>query len=88
MLGNVIGPKSSQQDIHDLLVMLDVDNIDDVFTPLACEACYDVSKSWINKFPDAQKEHRPPTCFGEPHVVKSLRLRIADALPDPEYVSS
>lgn len=88
MLGNVVGPKSSQQDIHDLLVMLDVDNIDDIFTALACEACYDVSKSWINKLPDKQKSHRPPTCFGEPHVIKSLRLRASDALPDSDYITS
>lgn len=77
MLGAVIGPNSSQQDIHDLLVLLDTDNIDDIFTPVASLACYDVSKLWVNKISSDARLHRPPTCFGEPHVIKSLRLRNA-----------
>lgn len=74
MLGAVIGPHSSKQDIHDLLVLLGTDNIDDVFTPLAATACYNISKSWVNKLSTYNDTYRPPTCFGEPHVIKSLRL--------------
>ncbi len=80
MLGNVIGPSSTQQDIHDLLVMLGTDNIDDIFTPISASACYDVSRMWINKLPDNIKRNRPPTCFGEPHVIKSLRLQTSSTV--------
>lgn len=90
MLGDVISIHSSTLDIHDLIKPLGVDNIDDVFTPEAAKACYDKSKSWIKQHLIDVWEHndkgiianectgcqnvRPPTMFGEPHVIKSIRL--------------
>lgn len=69
MLGQVISVNSEKADIHDLLVLLNEDNIDDEFLPEAQRACYNISKAWVNKI-----AFRPPTMFGEPHVIKYLRL--------------
>lgn len=74
MLGSVIGPKSDVRDIHDLLVLLNVDNIDDIFTSIASETCYKTSKKWIAKTYLGSSNRRPPSVFGELHVIKSLRL--------------
>lgn len=109
MLGAVIGPKSDTLDIHDLILPLGVDNLDDEFTVEQEIACYEVSKRWIlqtkqnitheitegdmEKYhlptsDDMKKYHlpaltfyvgktiqlRPATTFGEPHVIKSVRL--------------
>lgn len=73
MLGQVIGSSSEIIDIHDLLVLLNTDNTDDIFTGISSYTCYQVSKMWVNKLPNDEK--RPPTVFGEPHVIKSLRLQ-------------
>lgn len=98
MLGAVIGPQSEVLDIHDLILPLNVDNIDDEFDIEQEQACYLVSKRWIAQtqqkveyeitkedietyklpvslFKDGDKiQLRPPTIFGEPHVIKSVRL--------------
>lgn len=90
MLGEVISVHSEIIDIHDLIKPLGVDNIDDIFTPAAAKACYDTSRKWIKQHlidvwghnesgldptecPGCQNV-RPPTMFGEPHVIKSIRL--------------
>lgn len=70
MIGSTIGVKSDKQDIHDLLVMMDIDNLEDEFLPEACESCYLISKYWVKQ----NESSRPPTIFGEPHVLKALRL--------------
>lgn len=74
MLGSVVGPNSDTRDKHDLLVLLNVDNIDDIFTKLASESCYKISKKWISKTSLGSEHKRPPSLFGELHVIKSLRL--------------
>lgn len=90
MLGSVISTQSDTLDIHDLIKPLGVDNIDDVFTKEAADACYKTSKLWIKSRLIDVWEHndkgiesdecpgcqnlRPPTMFGEPHVIKSIRL--------------
>lgn len=98
MLGVVIGPKSDALDIHDLILPLGVDNLDDEFTVEQEIACYEVSKRWILQTKqnttyeitedDMEKYHlptstffagktiqlRPPTIFGELHVIKNVRL--------------
>lgn len=79
MLGNVISINSNKLDIHDLLVMLNADNIDDEWTPLASRLCYQVSTAWLGKTQGNPIE-RPPTIFGEMHVIKSLRLDNAKEL--------
>lgn len=74
-LGSVISVYSSDYEKHDLLVMLNLDNLSDIFTPEAARSCYDISKIWLSKLPDSEEDHRTPTIFGAPHVVKYLRLR-------------
>lgn len=79
MLGSVISDTSSIDDKHDLLVLLECDNLYDDFTPLAQSRCYEVSQMWVRKYlvhqvSDDGVDLRPPTVFGEPHVIKSLRL--------------
>lgn len=72
MLGTVISSTSIVQDRHDLLVLLHSDNLYDELTDADMATCYNISKSWIStKLSDSD---RPPTMFGEPHVIKSLRL--------------
>lgn len=91
MIGRVFGPRFKDDDItnvrelHDLFVLLDlvdntssIDNIEDEFTPIAGYACYQVSKRWIAKLPNDQK--RPYGMFGEPHVIKALRLQQDDLI--------
>lgn len=77
MLGVVVGPFSNSADIHDLLVLLNLDNIDDIFTAEAARACYKISNSWLKK-PSEDSETRYATIFGEPHVIKSLRVSRID----------
>ena len=74
MLGAVISVNSSQQDIHDMLVLLSLDNLDDEFNESILQSCLEISSKWISKLPPAKKVMRPPTMFGEPHVIKSLRI--------------
>lgn len=74
MSGNVISSESSLYDIHDLLSLLNIQNIDDIFTEEAALKCYDISKKWIKRLSISDSEHRPATIFGEPHVIKALRL--------------
>lgn len=82
MLNSVISVNSDIIDIHDLLVMLGVDNIDDIFTPAAQIECYLVSREWLARIPNIAIKHRSPTIFGEPHVLKSLRLSELNMLGD------
>ena len=82
MINSVISVNSPIPDIHDLLVMLGVDNIDDIFTAEAQLECYIVSKEWLAKIPGVAMQHRSPTIFGEPHVIKSLRLSEMNMLDD------
>lgn len=74
MLGAVVGPNSEIADIHDLLVLLGKDNIDDIFTPEAASACLKISTRWVSKISATSGIQRNPTIFGEPHVIKQLRL--------------
>ena len=64
---------STSQERHDLLVLMNLDNLADELTEEVMQYCLKVSKEWIAKLPPAQREMRPPTMFGEPHVIKSLR---------------
>lgn len=84
MLGSVIGSQSAQIDIHDLGVLVDADNEYDEFTLRMAQKCYKISKEWIARTPGWNKVlyseggitiiDRPPTIFGELHVIKSSRL--------------
>ncbi|MBQ2856519.1 MAG: hypothetical protein IJE78_05215 [Bacteroidaceae bacterium] len=75
MLGVVVSENSPLKDRHDLFVLLGTDNLYDEFNTQCAQACYKESVNWLAKLPESQKVHRPPTMFGEPHVIKSLRVK-------------
>lgn len=81
MLGKTVGVFSDKLDIHDLIYPMGVDNIDDEFTADASRRCFEESKKWLKsnneqyvEFEHIETSLRPPTMFGEPHVIKSIRL--------------
>lgn len=74
MIGAVVGPNSDQYDIHDLLVLLNLDNVEDEIRLEAYQSIYEYSQQHVRKLQAEEREHRPPTFFGEPHVIKLLRL--------------
>lgn len=71
MLGEVIYQQSEYIDIEDMLKLLDCSNLDNIFTQEACVACYKTSLNYISTLTTGL---RPPTVFGEPHVIKILRM--------------
>ncbi len=71
MLGEVIYKQSEYKDIEDILELLHCDNYDNDFTIEACIACYNTSLNYVSKLTTGT---RPPTVFGEPHVIKYLRM--------------
>lgn len=81
MLGNTITFNSDEVDIEYLYELTNVEPTlsFDVFDPALALACFNVSKEWLKKRPE-EALTRVPTMFGEPHVIKSLRLQAADVL--------
>lgn len=71
MLGEVVYNSSTYEDIYDTLALLGVSNNDNKFTNKACALCYTTSLKYISTLTSGL---RPPTVFGEPHVIKQLRL--------------
>lgn len=71
MLGEVIYENSEYLDKEDMLKLLGCSNIDNEFTVSACVACYNTSLNYISTLTSGL---RPPTVFGEPHVIKQLRM--------------
>lgn len=72
MLGTVVGQNSSIPDKHDLLVMLGTDNTYDEYDEKSAKACLTVSTEYLTRIGDSS---RAPTMFGEPHIIKELRLK-------------
>ena len=83
MLGAAVGIRSSSYDIHDIITPLGVENADDEYTDVAMEMVYRESKSYLSsvqasstvEYDGHTVDLRPPTIFGEPHVIKSIRQR-------------
>ncbi len=80
MLGEVVHQYSDVRDKHYLLINLGCDNIEDDITSEAQLACYKTSETWVKKLNYSDRydsngfNFRPPTMFGEPHVIKAIRL--------------
>ena len=83
MLGAVISVNSDDYDIQDLADMLNIEIEYGIFSASLSSACYEVSQEWLKKVTpenryltvdDQTLDLRPPTIFGEPHVIKYLRL--------------
>lgn len=73
MLGEVVYTKSEYLDIYDTLELLGCSNLDNEFTREACIACYRTSLNYISTLTTGI---RPPTIFGEPHIIKNLRMEL------------
>lgn len=71
MLGEVVYNKSEYLDIQDTLALLGCSNLDNAFTKEACIACFATSLNYVATLSTGS---RPATVFGEPHVIKQLRL--------------
>jgi len=79
MLGNTWSIYSDSADIAYLYELLNLPTeVYDTFGADLQPACLQVSKEWLSKLP-AKYGSRPATVFGEPHVIKSLRLAAANA---------
>lgn len=76
MLGEVISPNSDQQEISDLINLMYVDNKQTEFNEDTAEQCLKISKAWLygSNNSESQQSKRPATIYGEPIVIKSLRL--------------
>lgn len=80
MLGNTISVNSDTFDIMYLYELLGIETSQsDIFGSEVQVACYKISKEWLSKLP-VKYGSRPATIFGEPHVVKSLRLASVNVL--------
>ena len=71
MLGEVVYQQSEYLDIQDTLDLLGCSNLDNEFTQEACIKCYKVSSNYVSSLTTGLRQ---PTVFGEPHVIKSLRM--------------
>jgi hypothetical protein len=71
MLGEVVYQQSEYLDIQDTLTLLKCSNLDNEFTREACINCYITSIGYISTL---SANARPATIFGEPHVIKQLRM--------------
>ena len=75
MLGSVIGPSSDKIDIHDFLVAITCDNIDDEYGEREGNACLKTAIEYENSLRIVKEQHRPVTMFGELYILKYLRLK-------------
>lgn len=85
MLLQTITYESSLEDIYYIYDLLGLDSSQGLpkFDEEVAAECYRASEEWLKRLPSKQTE-RPPTMFGEPHIVKSLRLQQANVLIDGE----
>lgn len=74
MLGVPLSVMSNKQDIHDYLILIDNDNVDDLYQADTAEISYYISKRYLSKYPDDKLVNRPPTLFGEPHVLRYANI--------------
>ena len=80
MLGNTFSVNSEVYDIMYLYELLNLESDQtDIFSAELQDQCYRVSTEWLSKLP-AKYGSRPATMFGEPHIIKSLRLASVNVL--------
>ena len=77
MLGTTIGPHSTELDLDYIYNLFGMTDVNAVFDVVVGEKCYEVSEAWLKKSAH-QDTHRAPTIFGEPHVIKALRLKLVE----------
>ena len=75
MLGEVISPSSDQQEISDLINLIYPNSKQSEFNEDIAEQCLKISQAWLyGSNYSGQESRRPATIYGEPIVIKSLRL--------------
>lgn len=75
MLGGVIGINSDERDRRDYIELLGVDaSPTNEFTDEVYRETYSISDDVISKLSSTDAQHRPITIFGEPDVVKQLKI--------------
>ena len=81
MIHTPITYNSSLHDLYYLNDMLHIDSNNGMprFDEEVALSCFEVSKKWLQKLP-LKDRLRPPTMFGEGHVIKSLRIAQANVL--------
>lgn len=81
MLGNTTTYSSDAEDISYLYDLTGEEPLIsyDTFDKQLAEKCLSISTEWLKK-QSAKTYDRVPTMFGEPHVIKSLRLASSDIL--------
>lgn len=81
MMGFTISVNSDEREIDNLYTLLNLSHTGSQaeFGSKLFNECYTVSKEWVKKLP-SKYSNRPATMFGEPHVVKSLRLEDVNVL--------
>ena len=77
MLGEVISPMSKEEEQEYLFDLLGMTQLNVTFDGAVASKCYTISDAWLRKTSNVDKE-RVPTVFGEPHVIKALRLTQID----------
>lgn len=80
MLGAVISVNSSDMDIYDLISLVGLPTNDIAFDADLSISCLKYSKLWIDRARIADPVDRPYSMFGEPHVIKCLRLNQVNML--------
>ena len=83
----IMNPVTYASPEEEISYICDMSNIDysglAQFDETVANTCYKVSKKWLQKMP-SKINSRPPTMFGEAHVIKSLRLTQAYVLLDSD----
>ena len=68
---STISNSSDYLDIDGLAILFGIDSLEPEFNGQLSTYCYQVSSSWLKR---TNQTDRPATIFGEPHVIKYLRL--------------
>lgn len=69
---SVVSGSSEYHDLDGFLMLMGINVVEPEFTPAVSSECYTISTYWLKK---TNQKDRPATIFGEPHVIKSLRLQ-------------
>ena len=79
MIGSAVSVNSDELDILYLKSAFNLPTTTTDFDAILSQNCYNESDMWIQKLP-AEQRNRPVSMFGEPHVIKSIRLKEVDVV--------
>lgn len=89
MLGEALSPTTSTyNDLQSVYDLLNIKMESDSYNEYIYKACYNVSEYWLSRYPVGALNHRPPTMFIEPHVLKALRLAKADPQLNAQLINA